>query len=201
MAALHLGLTGGIGSGKSTVARLLAQLGAWVIDADAIARACTAANGAALPHIATEFGKHLIHPNEGLDRTAMRALVFSDHSAKTRLEAIVHPLVHEEIARQTHQAEQADATSIVFDIPLLVESGHWRQRLHRILVVDCLPTTQISRVMQRSGLSADAVQQIIAAQATRTQRLAAADAVLFNDGIDLAHLKHLAGEIGRKFRL
>jgi dephospho-CoA kinase len=201
VAALHLGLTGGIGSGKSTVAGLLAQRGAWVIDADAIARACTAANGAALPLIAAQFGSHMIHAKEGLDRTAMRTLVFSDSSAKARLEAIIHPLVQQGIARQAEQAELAGAPCIVFDIPLLVESGHWRQSLHRVLVVDCLPQTQIARVVQRSGLSADAVQKIIATQATRIKRLAAADAVLFNDGIDLDHLKWLVAEIGQQLRL
>lgn len=201
MAALRLGLTGGIGSGKSTVASLLALRGAHVIDADAIARRCTAASGAALPLIEAQFGKHLIHPDDGLDRAAMRTLVFADSSAKSRLEAIIHPLVQQEMARQTLQAEHAGAKCIVLDIPLLVESGHWRQTLDRILVVDCLPTTQVTRVVQRSGLKADTVQKIIEAQATRTQRLAAADAVLFNDGIDLEHLKLLVGEIGQQFRL
>lgn len=201
MPALHLGLTGGIGSGKSTVASLLATLGAWVIDADAIARACTAAQGAALPAIATQFGVHFIHPQEGLDRNAMRALVFSDRSAKARLEAIIHPLVQQEIARQAALAEQAGAPCIVYDIPLLVESAHWRQTLQRVLVVDCLPATQIARVVQRSGLSAQAVEKIIEAQASRLQRLAAADAVLFNEGIDLHHLKHLASEIWQQLRL
>ena len=201
MVALHLGLTGGIGSGKSTVASLLAEHGAWVIDADAIARACTAARGAALPQIAAQFGSHLLHPQDGLDRAAMRTLVFSDAAAKARLEAIIHPLVQQEIAQQAAQAEQARAACIVFDIPLLVESGHWRKTLQRVLVVDCLPATQIARVMQRSGLSAQAVQKIIEAQASRSQRLAAADSVLFNDGIDLLHLKGLVAEFWQQFRL
>lgn len=201
MAALHLGLTGGIGSGKSTVARLLAEHGAHVIDADAIARACTAAEGAALPQIEAEFGSHLLHPQYGLDRDAMRTLVFADRAAKVRLEAIIHPLVQQEISRQSARAESAQARCIVFDIPLLVESGHWRQNLQRVLVVDCLPATQIQRVMQRSGLRADAVEKIIQTQASRAQRLAAADAVLHNDGIDLEHLKCLVAEFWQQFRL
>lgn len=188
MAAVRLGLTGGIGSGKSTVARLLADAGAAHMDADAVARSVTASGGAAISPIREAFGDGLIGPDGALDRDRMRALAFTDPTAKKRLEAIVHPLVGLETARQAQQALAAGATLLVFDIPLLVESGRWRQQLDRILVVDCEPGTQIARVAARSGLARDAIEAIIAAQAPRAQRLAAADSVIYNDAITLEEL-------------
>ena len=186
---LRLGLTGGIGSGKSTVAQILAARGAAVIDSDAIARSVTAANGPAMPAIAEAFGKEFVTPDGALDRERMRALVFSDPSAKLRLEAIVHPLVGLATQAQAQAAIQAGHTLLVFDIPLLVQSPRWRKLVDKVLVVDCLESTQIARVMARSGLTSDAVQNIIRAQATRAQRLAAADITLFNEGLDLEQLK------------
>ena len=185
---LLLGLTGGIGSGKSTVARRLAEQGAVVIDADAIARRVTAPGGAAMPAIQIQFGADFITPEGALDRDRMRQRVFSDPQAKHQLEAIVHPLVSEETARQTRAALASRPSVIVFDVPLLVESTHWRERVDRILVVDCSPATQVQRVVERSGLEPAAVERIIAAQATREQRRAIADWVLLNEGLSLAQL-------------
>jgi len=186
---LRLGLTGGIGSGKSTVAQMLAGRGGAVIDSDAIARSVTAANGIAMPAIAEAFGKEFLNPEGALDRERMRALVFSDPSAKLRLEAIVHPLVGLATQAQAQSAIQAGHTLLVFDVPLLVESPRWRKLVDKVLVVDCLESTQVARVMARSAMTSDAVQSIIRAQATRAQRLAAADIALFNEGLDLEQLR------------
>lgn len=201
MAAVRLGLTGGIGSGKSTVAQILVQAGAAHMDADAIARSVTAAGGAAIAAIRDAFGDSLIDAGGALDRDRMRALAFTDATAKKRLEAIVHPLVGLETARQAQQALDAGRGLLVFDIPLLVESGRWRQQLDRILVVDCEPATQISRVTARSGLAAAAVEAIIAAQVPRSQRLAAADCVIYNDGITLDELGRQIRQLAQRFGL
>lgn len=198
---LRLGLTGGIGSGKSTVAEYMAQAGAGVVDADAISRASTAAGGSAIPLILTQFGSAFIDERGALHRERMRAHVFGNPTAKKTLEAIIHPLVGRAIADRAEQLTHAGKTCIVYDIPLLVESAHWRTQLDRILVVDCLPETQVRRVVARSGLSEDEVQKIITAQAPRLSRLAAADAVLFNDGISLQELAAEVGEISQQFGL
>ncbi len=186
----RIGLTGGIGSGKSTVAAMLAERGAAIVDADAISRSVTAAGGSALPAIAAQFGAALIGGDGALDRTAMRELVYRDAGARQRLEAIVHPLVAQETERQTRQAIDGGAPMLVFDVPLLVESGaRWRAKVDRVLVVDCDPDTQIERVMARNQFARSEVERILQAQATRAQRLAAADAVLFNGaGVTLAEL-------------
>jgi dephospho-CoA kinase len=198
---VRLGLTGGIGSGKSTVAQLLADLGAGVVDADAISRATTAAGGAAIPLIQKLFGTSFVGSDGALDRERMRQQVFSDPKAKALLEGIIHPLVGQQIAAQTQALVDAGKTCLVLDIPLLVESGHWHKRVDRVLVVDCCPATQISRVVARSGLAAADVETIIAAQAGRQRRLAAADTVLFNDGISLPELAAQVGQIGQQFGL
>lgn len=200
-AALRLGLTGGIGSGKSTVATQLESLGAALIDADVLARATTAPGGAAIPQIEETFGSGLLTAQGALDRDKMRQRAFTDTSARARLEAIIHPLVGLAMEHVAAQAEAAGARCLVFDIPLLVESGHWRKRLHRVLVVDCSSDTQIQRVMQRNGLSRIEVQNIMDAQASRAQRLQAADAVVFNDGIGLDELALQVQQIGRQFGL
>ncbi|KQP23169.1 dephospho-CoA kinase [Pseudorhodoferax sp. Leaf267] len=184
-----LGLTGGIGSGKSTVSRMLVDLGAALIDADANSRTVTAAGGSAIAAIRASFGDTLIAPDGALDRVRMRALVFQDPDAKRRLEAIVHPLVGQLGQQQLEAARAAGRTVVVYDIPLLVESGRWRAQVDAVLVVDCLEQTQVARVVQRSGLDEAAVQAIIAAQATRAMRLAAADAVIYNEGLSLADLQ------------
>ncbi|MCJ0765047.1 dephospho-CoA kinase [Variovorax terrae] len=200
-AALKLGLTGGIGSGKSTVAGMLAELGAAVIDADAIARSVTAAGGGAIVPIAAEFGSHFITAQGAMDRDRMREQAYVDATARRRLEAIIHPLVGRETARQAEAALQAGHRCLVFDVPLLVESGRWRQQVDRVLVVDCEPETQIRRVMERSALARDAVERIIAAQAGRAQRLAAADAVICNEGLSFASLRTEVGQIAQYFGL
>lgn len=199
--ALRIGLTGGIGSGKSTVAAMLAELGAALIDADAISRASTAPGGAALPAIAREFGPRLIAADGALDRAAMRELVFRDAGARQRLEAIVHPLVSAETERQARQALDAGHALLVFDVPLLVESlARWREKVDRIVVVDCEPDTQIARVMARNQLPRPQIEQILAAQATREQRLAAADAVIHNGtGVTLEALRAQVRELVHAF--
>jgi dephospho-CoA kinase len=198
---LRLGLTGGIGSGKSTVAQMLHALGAQVVDADAIARQVTAAHGTAIESIRTAFGPVFVTPDGAMDRDRMRALAFTDPDAKKRLEAIVHPLVGQGIEAQYQAAQAAGARCVVFDIPLLVESGHWRSRLDKVLVVDCLESTQITRVMARSPLTQATVRQIIQAQASRAQRLAIADSVIFNDGLTLAQLEQEVQKAAQNFGL
>jgi dephospho-CoA kinase len=178
---LRIGLTGGIGSGKSTVTALLAQHGAAVVDTDAIARQLTLPGGAAIESIRAAFGADFVDADGALDRTRMRALAFSDPSAKRRLEAILHPLIGTEAERQAGNARAAPA--VVFDVPLLVESGRWRARVDKVLVIDCLEDTQVRRVVARSGWSAPAVQAVLAQQASRALRRACADAVIFNDAI------------------
>ena len=180
---LRLGLTGGIGSGKSTVAQLLVSGGAVLIDADAISRATTAAGGSAISQIAAQFGLEAITSDGAMDRDAMRQRVFADTNARLQLEAIIHPLVSLESARQEEQARLAACALLVFDMPLLVESQSWRTKFDKVLVIDCEEATQISRVMQRSGWTADAVKKVIDQQASRAQRLAAADFVIYNDGL------------------
>ena len=176
-----LGLTGGIGSGKSTVSALLAERGAAVIDADAISRAATAADGSALGAIAAAFGPQLIGGDGALDRAAMRALVFQDAGNRARLEAIIHPLVSQETDRQARQAAAQGRALIVFDVPLLVEAGaRWRARVDRVLVIDCDLATQIQRVQARSQLPPGEIERIVQTQAPRARRLAAADIVLAN---------------------
>ena len=182
---LHVGLTGGIGSGKSTVARLLAQQGAAVVDTDLIARELTLPGGAAIPAIAAAFGPELIDADGALDRARMRELVFADATARLRLEAILHPMIGLETERQVRAA---NAPIVVFDVPLLVESGRWRARVDTVLVVDCREATQVERVVARSGWTVDAVQAVIAQQASRSRRRACADAVVFNDGLTPAQL-------------
>lgn len=199
--ALRLGLTGGIGSGKSTVAQLLADLGAGVIDADAISRTTTAAGGAAIPLIQRQFGTSFIGNDGALDRDRMRQYVFANPEAKSMLEAIIHPLVGQQIAAQAKALVDVGHTCLVFDIPLLVESAHWRKSLQSVLVIDCSPATQVSRVVARNGLAANDVRAIIAAQASRPRRLASADLVLMNDGISLQELTAQVEQIGRKFGL
>ena len=177
-----IGLTGGIGSGKSVVAQRLADLGATVIDADDIAHRITAPGGCAIPAIEATFGPEYITADGSLDRAKMRRLVFENPSALQSLEAITHPLIRSETAHQAALAYQNGAFYLLFVVPLLIESGAWRKLLDRLIVIDCPPEKQIQRVMQRSKLSQIEVEQIIAKQATRADRLAAADTVIVNDG-------------------
>jgi dephospho-CoA kinase len=176
-----VGLTGGIGSGKSAVAHLFAQRGITVVDTDAIAHALTAPGGAAMPALRAEFGDTVANADGALDRAAMRAMVFADPAARKRLEAILHPLIRAESERQLLQRPAESAYAILM-VPLLVESGDYRKRVNRIAVVDCAESTQIERVMSRNGLARSEIERILAAQATRAERLAAADDVIDNDG-------------------
>ena len=199
---LRLGLTGGIGSGKSSVASILARAGAAVMDADAISRSLTQAGGRAIPAILAEFGETLIGPDGAMDREAMRALVFSNPSSKRQLEAIVHPLVGQVLQEQSNAAVATGHACLVYDVPLLVESGdRWRRQVDWVCVVDCEVETQIQRVMARNQLGRADIERIISQQASRQQRLACADAVIFNEGIDLAHLERLVHEMMTRFGL
>jgi len=203
MERFTVGLTGGIGSGKSLVARMFAERGASIVDTDQIARALTAPHGAAMPAVLAEFGADFADQDGALDRAKMRTLVFSDPGAKRRLEGILHPMIREAVAAE---AQLASGPYVILDIPLLVESGNWKSRVHRVLVVDCPEALQVQRVMARNGLSEEQVRAIMAAQATREARLAAADDIVANDGeiaglvpqIERLHHFYLAFSAGRQ---
>jgi dephospho-CoA kinase len=182
----RIGLTGGIGSGKSTVAALLVAEGAMLVDTDAIARRIAQPGGAAMPAIEAAFGLAVIAPDGGLDRAGMRQLVFADNGARQRLESILHPLIGAETERLAIAAGQ-DAT-VVFDVPLLVESGRWRANVDKVLVIDATEEMQLRRVMARSGWTLEAVRAVIAQQAPRKMRRTAADAVIFNESLSLEEL-------------
>lgn len=182
-----LGLTGGIGSGKSTVARALAARGALIVDTDAIARALTAAGGAALPAIAQAFGDAAVAADGGLDRAWMRERVFADPDQRRRLEAILHPMIGERTWAEAALA--ATGQPVVFDVPLLTERGaHWRRQVQRVLVVDCDEALQVQRVQARNGWPESQVRAVIAQQASRAARRAMADAVIVNQDLSLAAL-------------
>lgn len=187
-AGLVIGLTGGIGSGKSTVSRMLTELGAHLVDTDALSRSLTAAGGAAIPQVAAQFGPHLIDAQGAMDRARMRELAFSAPGALARLEGILHPLIGQQA--DAHARLALPDQHIVYDVPLLAESGRrWRDKVDRILVVDAEPETQIARVMIRSGWPREAVEQVLAKQATREARRAIADHVLLNEGLSLEELR------------
>jgi dephospho-CoA kinase len=183
---LAIGLTGGIGSGKSTVAAMLVACGAVLVDTDAIAHSLTAPGGVALPALVREFGAHIVDAHGAMDRARMRSLAFGDMSARRRLESILHPMIGDEAQRQ---AELAGSRPVLFDVPLLSAASPWRQRMQRLLVVDCREQTQVQRVMQRSGWSAEQVQRVMVQQVPRAARRAIADAVIFNDGLALDALQ------------
>lgn len=199
---VRLGLTGGIGSGKSTVAALLVQLGAELIDADAISRASTAAGGSAIEAVRASFGDEFITPDRAMDRDRMRARIFADPTARARLEAIIHPLVRAEIDRRLAALPGGVA---VLDLPLLAESSAWRERCDLVWVVDCTAETQVRRVMQRNGWTREQVLAVLAAQASREQRLAIADCVIDNEGQTLAELEQQVraqwARLGHRFGL
>ena len=197
----RIGLTGGIGSGKSTAAHVLAQLGAAVIDADAVARSVTAPGGPAMAPLRAAFGDAVIDAQGGLDRQRMRELAFSDAKAKAQLEAIVHPLVKAAIDGQAQSALDAGARVLVFDIPLLVESGRWRERVDGVLVIDCSEDTQIARVQARNGWPREQVLAVIQAQATRAQRQAAADWLILNEGLGLDAFAAVVAQVARQWGL
>lgn len=203
-----IGLTGGIGSGKSTVARVLVGRGAALVDADAISREVTAPGGSAVEQIARQFGPQALTPAGAMDRDVMRNLAFSNPAVKRQLEAIIHPLVTLESARLAAAAASAGRACILFDIPLLVESNRWRGQLDQVLVVDCSEATQVSRVLARqsqTGLQAhwtpDAVQKVIASQASRAYRRAAADVCIYNEGLSIDALSELVRKLAHRFGL
>ena len=191
---VHIGLTGGIGSGKSTVGALLVNLGAELIDADAIARSLSLPGGAAIPALRAEFGDACIDEAGALDRALMRSLVFANAGAKARLEAILHPLIGREAQAQ---AKRSARPVVVFDVPLLGPHSHWRLSAARILVVDCSTQTQVARVVQRPGWTEATAQQVVAQQATRELRRSLADAVIHNDGISLSALEDQVRDLWR----
>ncbi|MFC5458448.1 dephospho-CoA kinase [Massilia niabensis] len=176
--AFSVGLTGGIGCGKTTVADMFGALGATLVDTDAIAHALTAPHGAAMPAILAEFGVDFATPGGALDRAKMRELVFADPGARARLEAILHPRIRDATAAA---AAIASGPYVIFVVPLLIESGTWAGRVTRVLAIDCSEETQIARVMARNNLLEPQVRAIMAAQVTRAERLAAADDVILND--------------------
>ncbi len=196
MSRYVVGLTGGIGSGKSTVADAFVAQGAALVDTDAIAHELTAPQGAAMPELLAAFGDDIVDAGGALDRAAMRRRVFADPAARGRLEAILHPRIR---ALSAERVQAASAPYAILAVPLLVESGQWQTRCDRVLVVDCPEAVQIERVGRRSGLSADEVRAIMAAQVSREQRLAVADDIVRNDGeqtnlyrqVAALHLKYL----------
>ncbi len=198
MSTFVVGLTGGIGSGKSAAADCFAAHGIGVVDTDAIAHELTAADGAAMPALRAEFGWEVAAADGALDRSRMRRLAFADPAVRWRLEGILHPMIRELAGERCRQAV---SPYVILAVPLLVESGTYRQRCDRVVVVDCPESLQISRVMARNGLGETEVRAILATQASRDQRLAAADDVLANDG-DLAALKlQIAGLHQRYLRM
>ena len=174
-----VGLTGGIGCGKSTVADLFSTLGVTVVDTDVIAHELTRPRGAAMAEIETAFGTRVLSPEGGLDRAAMRRLAFADPDVRKRLEGILHPRIRSEAESR---CQAAASPYVLLVVPLLVETGAYRQKVARVLVVDCDEATQVARVMARSGLSASEVRAIMSTQASREERLAAADDVVVNGG-------------------
>lgn len=192
---MRVGLTGGIGSGKSTVAAMLVERGAALVDTDAIARRLTGPGGSAVPALAAAFGPSIVTADGALDRARMRQLAFADAAVRRQLEAVLHPLIGTEAQRE---AGAARADTIVFDVPLLTESGTWRRRVERVLVVDCSEAMQIRRVSARPGWSPESAHQAITAQASRAARRAIADAIIVNEGLDLGGLR---AEVGRLWSL
>jgi dephospho-CoA kinase len=179
---LLIGLTGGIGSGKTAVSDLLAKFGAGIVDTDLIAHQITASDGAAIPLIQREFGAEFIGADGSLDRSKMRSLVFTKPEARKTLEAITHPLIRQETIRHAIQLSKDGVPYLVFVVPLLIESGSWLGIIDRLVVVDCPEEVQIERVMQRSNLPRQEVEKILAAQASRQERLNHADMVIENLG-------------------
>lgn len=193
----RLGLTGGIGSGKSTVARAWVGLGATLVDTDAIARELTSPGGAALPALQAAFGADIVAADGALDRPRMRALAFGSAAHKRQLEAVLHPLIGQAAQAQASAAQQAGAPVVVFDVPLMHASSPWRALCRRVLVVDCDEATQVQRVVQRSGWPPAQVQAVVAQQLPRGARRALADAVIHNDGLSLAQLQQQVAALWR----
>jgi dephospho-CoA kinase len=191
-----VGLTGGIGSGKSTVAELFRKLGADIIDTDAISHTLTQPGAPGYQATLASFGADCLQADASLDRAKLRAIIFSNADAKSRLEAILHPMIR---ARVAEALTQAFAPYVILVVPLLIEIGGYGDLVHRILVVDCTEDEQLRRTMARSSLSADEVRAIMAAQTTRAHRLTAADDVVTNSG-DPADLERQVALLDRRYR-
>ena len=194
--AYCIGVTGGIGSGKSSAAALFSELGAEVVDTDDIAHALTRPGGQAIPGIRAAFGATAIAADGSLDRAAMRERVFADPAQRKVLEGILHPVIRAEARRRV---SGSGAPYVLLVVPLLLESAGYPDLVQRVLVIDCDESLQISRTMQRSGLTAEAVRAIMAAQLPRQERLARADDVLHNDG-DLAGLRAQVAALHERYR-
>jgi dephospho-CoA kinase len=190
-----VGLTGGIGSGKSSAARIFGELGAAIVDTDEVSRELTAPGGVALAAIRRDFGDEYVAADGGLERARMRERVFSDAAALRKLEAILHPLIRRDVQARAAATREP---YVMIVVPLLVETGAYRELIRRILVVDCSEETQVARTMARSGLAEAEVRAIMAAQASRAARVAAADDVLLNDG-DLVALRHGAEALHQRY--
>jgi dephospho-CoA kinase len=193
---LKIGLTGGIGSGKTSVADIFSELGVPVIDTDVIARQLTALDGAALPAIRAVWGESVIRPDGELDRGALRRRIFADPEERRRLESILHPLIRRQVVSAL---AELDAPYVVVVIPLLIETGSYRELIDRVLVVDCPESLQLERVRARSGLSAEEVSAIISAQADRASHIAAAADVIANDA-DSGSLRDQVLSLDAKYR-
>jgi dephospho-CoA kinase len=191
-----VGLTGGAGSGKSTVAGMLLRHGAAIVDADALAHEITRAGGAGIDGIRRAFGEAAIGADGAMDRAWMRARAFADPAARRLLEGILHPLIRAESERRAAEHAAAGSPYVVHVIPLLVEAGDARGRFDRVLLVDCAEQTQIDRIRARPGIDAALAGSIVAAQASRADRLALADDVLFNE----APLEEIAVRVDRLHR-
>lgn len=187
-----LGITGGIGSGKSTVAKLLSECGFPLIDADALSRRLTQPGGRAMPLLTQAFGHGVVSPDGGLDRQRMRELAFSRPGLRQKLEAILHPLIGDAIAEGIRQGAESGASCVLLDIPLITASSRWPPMLDRILVIDCLESTQVNRVKARSQLNDSEVLAIMAQQIARLDRLTLADWVIFNEGLSMGELRRQA---------
>jgi dephospho-CoA kinase len=194
-ARLRIGLTGGIASGKSTVTQRFAELGVPVIDADVASRAVVELGKPGLARVVERFGPQVLDASGRLDRKALRALIFNDPASRQALDAILHPLIRADIEQQ---AAGAKGPYVVMAIPLLIEGGNARGRVDRILVVDADEALQIQRVQARDGSSAEDARAILASQATRAVRLAAADDVLLNAGT-VADLRQAVDRLHEKY--
>lgn len=193
---LTVGLTGGIGCGKSTVARLFGELGAGIIDTDAISHELTRSGGAAIPAIRATFGDDYIESDGTLNRASLRALVFSDPASRLRLERLLHPLILGQASAQVKQLQESPYVIVV--VPLLLQSPPFLELTQRVLVVDCDERTQIERVMRRSGMTEAEVRAIIASQTPRSERLQRADDIIHNDG-EPDDLKKQVAELHRRY--
>ncbi len=196
--AFSVGLTGGVGSGKSTIATMLSKRGAGLVDADAIAHQLTSAGGAAMAKLRESFGAEAIAPDGSLDRARMRARVFSDAAARAQLESLLHPMIRAAMRERAAMLINGGSHYVVHVVPLLVETANWRAYADRLLLVDCSAATQLARVCARTGIDEATARRIMGAQATRQQRLAAADDVLLNEA-PLDHIERKVEHLHRAY--